>query len=361
MKNDPLKKATAANKVANAIDETIEQANRKETPRGHLGMSSIGGDKRSVWLEYRWSFPKDLSGRTLRIFELGNVIEDVVLNYLEDVGVEMYGRRLSAQIHYNDHDGHFAGSLDGAGRGVPGAPKTWHVIEIKTANDSRFTALTKDGYKKWSPTYYAQLQLYMHYSSMKRALVVVYNKNTSALYTERLEYKKLEALGFVQKALEILDDETLPDSSFSDRTWYEIANYKSDEYQSIYWGDELPRPNCRNCRFHARGDEASHGCMFHNKELSTDEQYAGCDDHNWLQELLSQQDGVDMSGMHDHHTNWIANGIEFANSADDGLLCFTSDEIRHMYKSQFEALKDKDLLAARKEFGARITDTEKMK
>lgn len=361
MKDDPLRKATAANKVADAIDATLEKTNQEETPRGHLGMSQIGGDKRDVWLGYRWSFPKDLSGRVLRIFELGHTVEELVLNYLQSIGMELHGREPD-QIRYSDHDGHFAGSLDGAGLGVPGAAKTWHVIEVKTANDSRFNALQKDGYKKWSPTYYAQLQLYMHYSQMKRALVVVYNKNTSALYTERLNYKKLEALGFIQKALEILDDDVLPESSYPDRSWYEIASYKSDEYQSIYWGDELPRPNCRNCRIHIRSDEGSHGCMFHNKELSTAEQYAGCDNHNWLHSLIRQHPLVvritdnefDMSIK-------LKNGIEFANTADDGLLSFTSDEIRHMYKSDFEALEDEGLLAARKEFGAKITDTEKMK
>lgn len=262
MKNDPLTKATAANKVTIAIDDAIEKQNREQKPRDHLGMSSIGNDKRAVWHEYRWSFPNDFTGRVLRIFELGHILEEVVLDYLEKIGIEVHGRQPD-QINYSDHGGHFGGSLDGAGIGVPGAPKTWHVIEIKTANDSRFKSLKKDGYKKWSPTYYAQLQLYMHYSSMKRALVCVYNKNTSEIHTERLEYKKLEALGLIQKAKEVLDSEQIPVSTYTDRSWYEIANYKSDEYQAIYWGDELPaNVNCRNCRFHMTDIDATHGCSF---------------------------------------------------------------------------------------------------
>ena len=359
-KKDPLAKATAANKVLDAIDATIEKANREETPRGHLGMSSIGADKRAVWLEYRWSFPKDLTARTLRIFELGNVLEEVVLGYLEDIGVEVHGREPN-QIRYSDHQGHFGGSLDGAGLGVPGAPKTWHVIEIKTANDSRFNALKKDGYKKWSPTYYAQLQLYMHYSSMKRALVCVYNKNTSAIYTERLNYKKLEALGFIQKASEILSDDDLPDSSYPDRSWYEISNYKSDEYQAIYWGDELPRANCRNCRFHMKSTDATHGCSFHKKALTTDEQYAGCHDHNWLHSLIRQHSLVErLTDTLGEMYIRLDNGIEFVNSADDGILHFTSEEIRHLYRTDFKALEDKDLLAARKELGAIISGLENL-
>ncbi len=362
MKNDPLAKATAVNKVGAAIDAMIEKDNRDETPRGHLGMSSIGADKRTVWHQYRWSFPNDFTARTLRIFELGNVLEEVILDYLQKIGVATHGREPD-QISYSDHGGHFAGSLDGAGLGFPGAPKSWHVIEVKTANDSRFNTLKKDGYKKWSATYYAQIQLYMHYSTMKRAIVFVYNKNTSEIYVERLEYKKLEALGFVQKALEVLDETNLPASTYPDRSWYEIANYKSEEYQAIYWGDELPaNVNCRNCVFSVKSDNAEWGCKYHHKQLTTQQQYDGCHDHNWLPQLLLQHDDVidvmsSASGY--EQTIKLRDGKQFVNSPDDAIMSFRSDEIRHLYKADFVALSDDTLLATRKEFGARITNMEK--
>ena len=357
-KTDPLTEATEKNKVLDAIDGKLVADDLAELPRGHLGMSQIGGDKRTVWLQYRWSFPKDFAGRTLRIFEMGHVIEEVVLDYLQKIGVEVHGRQPD-QIGYSDFDGHFAGSLDGMGLKIPGAPKTWHVLEVKTSNKSRFAELQKKGYQKWSPAYYAQLQLYMLYSQTTRALVIVYCKDNSELYVERIHFKKLEALGFVTKATEILNDEVLPGSSYPDRTYYEIASYKSDEYQAIYWGDELPQPNCRNCQFSQRAENAEWGCNWHTKYLTVEDQVKGCSNHNYLVALLSQKAELVKEG--EYETTWKFGDIEFVNSEDDGILNFLSEEIVHLYKTEFVALGDEKLLAARKELGGRITELENLK
>jgi hypothetical protein len=54
------------------------------------------------------------------------------------------------------------------------------ILEIKTMNDALFAQLVKRGVKYSHPHYYAQLQFLMGLSGLKQAVLVAYNKNTSA-------------------------------------------------------------------------------------------------------------------------------------------------------------------------------------
>ena len=65
------------------IDQWIEDNN--EGQRGHLGMSQIGDeDERKLWLQYHWCLPSDFKGRMLRLFDLGNRIEDQLVHFVKE-------------------------------------------------------------------------------------------------------------------------------------------------------------------------------------------------------------------------------------------------------------------------------------
>ena len=65
------------------VDEWI--ASNNEGHRGHLGFSVIGDDdEHKQWMNFHWCLPNDFDGRMLRLFDLGNRIEDQVVENIRD-------------------------------------------------------------------------------------------------------------------------------------------------------------------------------------------------------------------------------------------------------------------------------------
>ena len=96
------------------IDQWIEDNN--DNYRAHLGMSVIGDeDERKLWLNYHWCLPSDFEGRMLRLFDLGNHIEDQMVDFIQqskvfDISpVDAEGNQYRASFV----GGHFGGSCDG--------------------------------------------------------------------------------------------------------------------------------------------------------------------------------------------------------------------------------------------------------
>ena len=67
----------------NIIEEFDNVEVGQQKYRMHLGMSGVGDNPRKVWLNFRWSFPLFENGRILRLFDLGNRIEDQVVDRLK--------------------------------------------------------------------------------------------------------------------------------------------------------------------------------------------------------------------------------------------------------------------------------------
>lgn len=312
------------------IDQAIDA--EPEQPRGHLGMSSIAGDARTLWLKFRWSLPDKPAPRTRRIFSLGNVIEAEVVKYLKLAGFEVHADDGSAQYGFKDLGGHYAGSMDGVICGLPES-NAWHVLEVKSVKADRFAALVKNGVKQWDPTYFGQMQCYMHHAGLTRALFAAYNKNTSDLHFERVDVDPMFGPAMREKAREIITG-PIPESTYPDRTWYEIKKFKSEHYQRVYWSDELPpKPNCRNCRF-AIADvsdgetRAAWGCKKKRAELAFEDQVAGCDDHNWISDLVNAPE----IRRDEHSVTYNAEGVEFTNGPDQGPTSFNSVELVELSK-----------------------------
>ena len=278
-----------------AIDDALAAMHAAEVPRGHLGMSQIGNpDERTLWLKFRWSLPGVPAPRTLRIFQLGHYVEIELARLLRLIpGVELHTTTEDGgQFSFKLLGGHFAGSMDGAIHGIPEAPKTWHVWEAKSASGKRFAQLVKDGVQKWSHEYYAQLQCYMGATGMERALFTAYNKDDSSLHIERIEREPMFWEAMQEKARRIIQQPDMPASSWRDRTWYE-AKFMSEHAQAVYWGDRLPAPSCRNCRFvEAVTDRLETGARWHCHLLRDDrsliEQRVGCEAHQYMPTFIAQ-------------------------------------------------------------------------
>lgn len=179
-------------------------ANRVNKKRHYLGMSSIGSQcERSLWYGFRGFTPNPLDGKTQLIFELGDHIEQIQINWLEKAGYRITNR----QDTYSDHNGFFRGHPDGIIHGVTSKP---HIYDAKSCNKKALEAIKKLGMKEAKPIYYAQAQMMMHYAELDRAIYIFTCKDNCELYAERFYYNKDEAQSLIDKAKRIITAETAP-------------------------------------------------------------------------------------------------------------------------------------------------------
>jgi len=355
----------AGQATAHAIDEAMQQRQAKEKPRGHLGMSQIGGPcDRLLWLKFRWSLPDAPSPRLLRVFKTGSLLEMAMIDWLRAIpGVELHvvAPNTGKQISFTLFGGHFAGSLDGVILGVPDAPKTWHVWECKTANTKRFAELQKAGMRQWSPEYWAQAQCYMGAIGMDRALFTVINKDDSSIYTERVQYEPMAWDSLQVRALRLLESKQPPEWQWKTPDHWESKIHITDASRGVYFGKELPAPNCRNCQQAEPvlvGDGAYWRCNNHDRLISLEEQKAGCELHQYITGLVPLPSvGTDYYGGSKYR---LSNGSEIINGIDEDGKGFNSMEFFHLSKTGFATdLADSAFVTnLRQQYGGRIVAAE---
>ena len=131
--------------------------------------------------------------KLVRVFRLGHAIEDEVVALLELAGFEVKDQQL--ELGSGEWLGHIDGLIDMGRGGIP----DWCLLEVKSAKASRFDLLCElDSYEAWSPNYGAQIHAYLHHlpPSITDAVVIVYNKDTSEIYEERIlfDYEQAKTL-----------------------------------------------------------------------------------------------------------------------------------------------------------------------
>jgi hypothetical protein len=201
------------------ITSLIDQAHqsRTEKPRAHMGCSTLGHHcERWLWLSFRWAVVEKFQGRILRLFRRGFNEEATIISDLRAIGMSVSGTQRRV-----DFGSHVSGSLDGIGKGVPGATKTEHVLEFKTHSLKSFNDLEKNGVAKSKPQHYTQCQVYMHGTELKRALYVAVCKDDDRIYTERLEYDRDHAVKAIEKGQRLALTDRLPPPISTDPSWFE--------------------------------------------------------------------------------------------------------------------------------------------
>jgi hypothetical protein len=155
------------------------------------------------------------------------------------------------QFEVIDFGGHFSGHMDGCVRGIPEAPKTWHVTEYKTHNAKSFKKLQKGGVKKSKSMHYGQMQAYMRKTGMKRALYLAVNKDTDELYMERVYYDKEYCDRLFGKARRVISSSDPPPRISERRDYYQCSWCDA---KHVCHGTESPDPalplpdlSCRQC------------------------------------------------------------------------------------------------------------------
>lgn len=334
-----------AAKTMAAIDQAL-LAGADDGLRPHLGASQIGHPcERALWYGFRWARKATHDARTLRLFARGQREESVIADLLRAAGIEFVAEDPSTGSQYRLGGTHFSGSMDGACFGLPEAPKSWHVVEIKTHSAKSFNDLAAKGVRESKPQHWAQMQCYMHWTGMERALYVAACKDDDRLHLERVEYDKAEAEHLEAKANRIIFAASPPARLSEDPAYYQC---KFCDHAQMCHGTDLPLPTCRSCA-HATPEQDGWFCDFHQSVLGTDAQRNGCKYHVFIPHLLANFADV-FDTRRDQVTYLMRdNSGEFTN----GPLAFSSDELHACTHKQM--LVDPQVLALRGQFDARVT------
>lgn len=248
--------------IAEKIYRAWEKQGKTESSRTYLGASEIGHEcEMYLWLKFRGAIKENHDGRMYRLFNRGQREEEVFVQDLKMIGCDVKDRDANGnQFSVTALGGHFAGHLDAIACGIPEAPKTWHVVEMKTHNEQSFKKLCKEGVEKAKPMHYAQMQVYMGLSNATRALYIAVNKNTDELYTERVHFNKNHFDLLMAKAKRIIDTCT-PDKCATRPDDYRC---KMCPAKSLCWAerttiiDPYLNCDCRKC-CHATANTESYG------------------------------------------------------------------------------------------------------
>ena len=139
----------------------------------------------------------------MRLFQLGNVIEDQVVSDLRACGFSVSQQQ--REVEFTQDNVKLRGHIDGVIEGLIEAPSRPHLLEIKSANKKKYDELIKLGsYRKWNEIYFWQTQFYMLDLGLKRTAVFVYCKDDSRLHMERYPLDKeatIERLQFVFESI----------------------------------------------------------------------------------------------------------------------------------------------------------------
>lgn len=343
----------AAIKTADRTLAAVEAAvlrNAEDWRRPHLGASQIGRScTAALWWSFRWASDPGHDARTLRLFARGQREEDSLAQLLRDAGLTVVQTDPATGEQYRFMDGHFGGSMDGAVHGLSESSQ-WSVLEFKTSGRKAFDQLVKSGVQKAKPEHYAQMNIYMAWTGMQRALYVSVCKDDDRLHLERINFDRDCAEKHMQRAQDIIASDTPLEKISEDPTWYEC---KWCEHHAVCHGNKAPLVSCRTCAHVTfRRDGTTH-CGRHNQLLSADVQREGCGDHLYNPAMLRNwATAVDASEEH----NWIkyhvpAIDADIVNGRGDGM--FASSELQAV-AHQPQLLTDHRLMALRDRFGGRL-------
>jgi hypothetical protein len=262
------------------------EAGQGDGYRDHLGASGIGGScERAIWYGWRWATRARHTGRLLRLFDTGNLAEARFVSDLRRIGVTVMdvdpanGRQWTLR----DASGHFGGSMDAVAIGFPEAPKTWHVVEMKTHSAKSFAKLKAEGVEASKPLHWAQMQAYMHLAGLDRAFYLAVNKDTDELFQERVRYDAEAALRLVARADRIIASAVPPARITNDPAWWEC---RFCPHNAACHSDAVPERHCRSCLHSSPTANGTWTCERQRMPLPLRQQRQGCSAHLFIPDLI---------------------------------------------------------------------------
>ena len=251
-----------------------------------LSISELGNEcDRALWLSFGWaSEPEQFTGRKLSIFDTGHSWEARLIADLRRIpGVEVtdIDPETGKQWKVYTIGGHVRGKLDGEVIGLPEAPTTIHVVEIKSHNEKSFKEVVKKGVKVSKPSHWWQCQIYMERRGRTRCLYLIVNKNTDERWSERIEFEPTLVMQMMVRLERIIASNEPPPRIRDNAASYPCLMCK---HKAVCHSEEFGRRNCRTCInstpiIDPFSTDATWLCEKFGKTLSPDDQKAGCHAH----------------------------------------------------------------------------------
>ncbi|WP_311276130.1 PD-(D/E)XK nuclease family protein [Methylobacterium sp. WCS2018Hpa-22] len=278
--------------TVDAIYEAYAAARSNSYEGLGISVSTLGEEcDRSLWYSFRWaSAPEKITGLKAITFETGEVEEGRLLNSLRMIGCEVIehdekGRqeRVSAVF------GFVRGKIDGKVLGLREAPKTWHVVECKSAKEEYYKPVEKaQSVRVGYYSHYVQLNIYCHLLGYDRGYYMLRNKNTGKIYAERIVTDHEDAMRLLSRAERIITLHEPPAKLHEDPKKKVAFKCGFCRHKPICHEGAFARANCRTC-LHAtaeRLENATFSCARWVKPLTPDEQREGCGAHLYLPALV---------------------------------------------------------------------------
>lgn len=280
----------------NPFDSTVQiyEASKAKAmardPRPQFGASMLGMEcPRAAWFSFHWmARPKsDFDGQTQRAFEAAYRVERAMAAELRKIGAEVHTFNPAKSspgypeppIRVEHWNGWVGGRVQGVGRNLPEAPKSWHVLSFKSFQEKRFKAIQKKGIEKEHYALFCELQFYMGKMGMTRAFCMMENKNTSELHVERIKYSARLFETLVKKAHLIIWGVGIPGKISDDPKSRDCVGC---DFNKQCHESARALASCRTCEFHEFGKDGFFYCLKNNKKeiKTTKEQVKGCDDYS---------------------------------------------------------------------------------
>lgn len=202
-----------------AAEKADYQAKAKDHTRPAIGAGSLGNEcLRAIGYKFHRT-PVDpgreFSGRLLRIFRRGHVMEDIMAEYIRLAGFTLLTHRPSDgkqfrwdAAKYEDGKGRIKGMVDGVITEAPYAsgvvtPCVW---ENKELGNKGWTKLASKGLKAYGGDYYPQTQLNMFYLGLHEnpALFTAKNADTQQIYAEKIPFDAEAAQAASDKGVKVV-------------------------------------------------------------------------------------------------------------------------------------------------------------
>ncbi len=252
--------------------------------RSHMGASGIGQEcARQIWYNFRWAHLHKFDGRMLRLFNRGHLEEGRFIAMLLMIGIAVYQQDENGnQYRISDAGGHFGGSGDGIGIGIPDLPEgTQALLEFKTSGEKVFLKLEKEGVRSCKFEHYVQMQVYMKKMGLTIALYVVVNKNTDHLYAELVPYDERIAEEFLQRGRQLIPRMDPPEKINQSPGWWKC---KFCDFHPVCHKGVEPHRNCRTCKHSRPVDDGSWQCgqidsPYYGRPITKEEQFVGSDQY----------------------------------------------------------------------------------
>jgi len=203
-------KRSIAADVNGAIDAMLAAHNQAQAPRTYVSSSGLAREcLRQIQFDYL-AMPKDdgagFAPGTLRIFDAGHRLEDVVADWLRAAGFDLRTHRADgSQFGFSALDGRFRGHIDGCLVAAPIEMELPALWENKALGAKVWQDVVKRGVVRSKPVYAGQIALYQQYMDLPApALFTALNRDTWELHCELVPFDAALAQRLSDRAVDVV-------------------------------------------------------------------------------------------------------------------------------------------------------------